>query len=97
MIPLEVLKESPTYEFLINEGKDRWKEEGIKEGEIKSAAEMLRLLIAKRFPRMKVTQKIKRIHDAALLRELGLEVIELPDAAALHKRLDAAIKAQNPQ
>ena len=94
MIPLEVLKESPTYEFLINEGKDRWKEEGIREGEIKSAAETLSLLIAKRFPRMKATQKIKRIRDAALLRQLCLEVIELPDAAALRKRLDVVIKSQ---
>ncbi|MGH9846466.1 MAG: hypothetical protein ACREEM_47825, partial [Blastocatellia bacterium] len=63
------MKESPAYEFLINEGKDRW----IEEGEVKSAAEMLRLLIASRFPDLKVMQKIRRIRDAALLRQLGLE------------------------
>lgn len=94
MLPLRVYKESPMYEFLIEEGKDRWKEEGIKEGELKSAAEMLRLLIAKRFPQMKATQKIKRIRDAALLRQLCLEMIEIPDANALRKRLDEAIKSQ---
>lgn len=110
MIPLEVLKQSPAYDFLINEGKDRWREEGIEvgrevgreegreeglaEGEINSAAEMLRLLIARRFPRMKVSQKIKRLRDAVLLRQLGLEVIEVKDAAELRKRLDEAIKSQ---
>jgi len=95
MIPLEIMKESPAYEFLINEGKDRWMEEGEIVGEIKSAAEMLRMLIARRFPGLKVTQKISRIRDAALLRQLGLEVLEMPDAAAVRKRLDEAIKSQS--
>lgn len=102
MIPLEVLKQSPTYDYLINEGKDRWKEEGRregvkegrKEGERNFAAETLRLLIAKRFPKMKVAQRIKRIRDAALLRQLVLEIGEMPDAATLRKRLDEAIKSQ---
>jgi hypothetical protein len=94
MIPLEVMKESPAYEFLINEGKDRWKEEGIAEGEIRSAAEMLRMLIVRRFPSMKVAQKIKRIRNAVTLRHLCLEVSEAKDAATLRKLLDEAIKAQ---
>lgn len=93
MIPLRILKESPTYEFLINEGKDRWKEEG----EIKSAAETLRMLIARRFPKLRVMQKIKRINDPALLRQLCVETTEIRDAAALRKRLDEAIKSQNSQ
>lgn len=95
MIPLHIMKESPAYEFLINEGKDRWKEEGIAEGEIISAAEMLRMLIASRFPDLKVMQKIRRIRDAALLRQLGLEVLKMPDAAAVRKRLNEAIKSQS--
>ncbi len=101
MLPLRIYKESPMYEFLINEGKDRWKAEGEIEGEIKgeikSAAEMLRLLIARRFPKLNVTPKIKCLHDAALMRQLGLEVLDIPDAAALRQRLDEAIKAQSRQ
>ena len=113
MIPLEILKESPTYEFLINEGKDRWKAEGKiegerrgerrgerkgeRKGELKATAEMLRLLIARRFPKLNVTPRIKRLNDAALMRQLGLEVLDMPDAAALRQRLDEAIKAQSRQ
>lgn len=106
MIPLEVLKQSPAYDFLINEGKDRWKEEGIEigievgrkkglvEGEIKSAAQSLRLLIADRFPRMKVAQKIRGIRNVALLQQLILEAASAQDAAAFRKRLDEAIESQ---
>jgi hypothetical protein len=110
MIPLEVLKESPTYEFLLNEGKDRWKEEGLRaglrkgrrqgrqegrqEGRVESAAEILRLMIVERFPRVAVTQKLKQLRDVALLEQLCLEVGKPPNAA-LRKRLDEAIKAQS--
>lgn len=95
MIPLRILKETPGYEFLINEGKDRWKEEGRIEGQRESTAEMLRLLIAKRFPRMKVAPKIKRIRDAAVLQQLCLAVHEVKDAASMRRRLDQAIKSQS--
>ncbi len=121
MIPLRILRESPTYEFLINEGKDRWKAEGIEEGlrkglrrgiqkglqkgrqkglqegQVQALSELLRLMIARQFPRLRVAQKIMRIHDPALLRQLVLEATEIQDAAALHKRLNEAIKSQNPQ
>ncbi len=91
MIPLRVLKESPFYDYLINEGKDGW----LAEGELKALAETLRLLIAKRFPKVNVTQKIKRIRDVAVLQQLCLEAGDLKDAAALRKRLDEVIKSQS--
>lgn len=94
-IPLEVYKESPAIEFLIDKSKDHWKEEGRKEGGVQALSETLRLLIASRFPKLKVAQKIKRIRDAALLQQLCLEVGGMPDAAALRKRLDEAIKSQD--
>ena len=82
MIPLRVLKESPTYEFLINEGKDQWKEEG----KIEGLSNMLRLLIAKRFPKLNVKAKIKRIYNPALLELISLEVVDMTDAAVSTKR-----------
>lgn len=90
-IPPEVYKESPAIEFLIDKSKDHWKEEG----QMEFAAETLRLLIASRFPTLKVSQKIKRIRNAALLQRLCVEVTKLPDAAAVRKRLDEAIKSQD--
>ena len=92
MIPLRVLKESPFYDYLINEGKDGW----LAEGELKALAETLRLLIAKRFPKINVTRKIKSIRDVAVLQQLCLEAGDLKDAAALRKRLDEVIKSQTP-
>ena len=55
---------------------------------------MLQLLVAKRFPKVNVKAKIKRIHDAELLQQLGLEVIEMNDPAVLRRRLDEAIGTQ---
>ncbi|HMV84778.1 MAG TPA: hypothetical protein PLD20_15365 [Blastocatellia bacterium] len=92
MTPLEVLKQSPTYDFPINEGKDRW----IEEGQQRFASEPLRLMIRKRFPKLNVSQKIKRIHNPAVLQQLMLEINEVPDAVALRKRLDKAIQSQEP-
>ncbi len=94
-IPIEVYKESPAIEFLIDKSKDHWKEEGRKEGGVQVLSETLRLLIASRFPKLKVAQKIKRIRNAALLQQLCLEVGETPDAASMRKRLDEAINSQD--
>jgi hypothetical protein len=90
-IPPEVYKESPAIEFLIDKSKDHWKEEG----SVEALSETLRLLIASRFPNLKVSQKIKRIRNAALLQRLCVEVIKLPSAAAVRARLDEAIKSQD--
>ncbi len=98
-IPPEVYKESPAIEFLIGKSKDHWKEEGREEGReeggVQALSETLRLLIASRFPNLKVSQKIKRIRHAALLQRLCVEVTELPNAAAVRKRLDEAINSQD--
>ena len=90
MIPLRVLRESPTYDFFINLEKSEAREEG----KLEFASNMLQLLVAKRFPKVNVKAKIKRIHDAELLQQLGLEVIEMNDPAVLRRRLDEAIGTQ---
>ena len=94
LIPLEVIKLSPAYELLIKDAREYWREVGRKEGEVQMMSEILRSLVAKRFPKLKITQKIKRIRNAALLQQLVVEAAEIQDAAALRKRLDEAIKSQ---
>lgn len=88
-IPIEAIQESPGFQFLIDKNKDHW----VEEGSLRSLSEVLRLMIARHFPKLKVEQKIKRIKDAALLQQLCVEVTELPDAAAVKRRLDEAIKS----
>jgi len=83
MIPLEQLKESSFYRWIVQEGL----KEGREEGEIKGAATALRMLIAKRFPNLQVDEAIDRIRDASLLQQLCVEVIEIQDEATLQRRL----------
>ena len=104
MIPLEELKESSFYKFIVEEGMKEGREKGLQErlqeglqqglqqGKVETAAEMLLMLVAKRFPGLDVATEIERIRDAAVLQQLCLEVIDMPDAAALEKRLAEIIK-----
>lgn len=90
-VPLEVIKASPAYELLIKEAREHWREVGRKEGGVK----MLSLIIAERFPKLKVAQKIRRIRDVALLQQICVQSLDVKDAAALRKLLDEAIKSQS--
>ncbi|MCI0489678.1 MAG: hypothetical protein L0229_24075, partial [Blastocatellia bacterium] len=81
MIPLDQLKESSMYQLIA--------EEGLKEG----SAETLRLMIAKRFPELDVTDEISRISDPSILQQLCVEMIDIPDAASLEKRLAEILKS----
>jgi hypothetical protein len=82
MIPLEQLKESSFYQFILDEGR------------LEDAREMLRMLAAKRFPGLKLGEELDRIHDLAALRRLGLEVSDLPDAETLKRRIDELVQAE---
>ncbi|HXG67791.1 MAG TPA: hypothetical protein VNO70_22005 [Blastocatellia bacterium] len=75
MIPLEKLKESSFYQLIAEEGGK------------KALAQTLRRLVEKRFPGLNVASQIERIGAAQVLQELILEVTDLPDGAALEKRL----------
>ncbi len=82
MIPLEQLKESSWYQFVVEEG------------ELKSTREMLRMLAAKRFPGLKLGDELDRIHDLSALQRLCLEVSDLPDAETLKRRIDELVQAE---
>lgn len=83
MIPLEQLKESSFYQYILDEGRA----EGEAEGETKATAKALRMLVAKRFPRLNITKEVARIHDAAVLQQLLADALEAKTAAELRKRL----------
>jgi len=87
MIPLEQLKESSFYQFIAKEGLKEGLQQGLQQGEIKAAAEILRLLAAKRFPELRLGAEVERIHDVAALQQLCLEINDLPDATALEQRV----------
>lgn len=102
MIPWETLKESSIIQWVMEEshkeGLERGHEEGIKEG-IKEGEqqgrrkELLRLLergIAHRFPGFETAVEAERISDLEALEDLLLNLGEVPDAATLRARLQAA-------
>jgi predicted transposase YdaD len=107
MIPLEQLKDSSFYQYIleegekiglsrgIEEGKREGKREGIREGRKEAAAESLRLLVEKRFPKLDVKKEIAQIRDVALLQQLCVELLDMPDARAFRRRLNAILKAKS--
>lgn len=91
MIPLEQLKESSFYQFVMDEGRA----EGRDEGRLEDAREMLRMLAAKRFPGLELGEELDRIHDLDAIRRLGLEVSDLPDVETLKRRIAELVKAED--
>ncbi|MEW6125551.1 MAG: hypothetical protein AB1757_00695 [Acidobacteriota bacterium] len=91
MIPIEQLKESSFYQLVLQEGErkgeKRGEKKGERRGEIKGAAESLTMMVAKRFPNLNVSAEIKRIQNAALLQQLCVELLDMPSADVLKKRL----------
>ena len=84
MIPLEQLRESSFYQYILGEGRAK--------GEAKGEAKALRMLVAKRFPRLNIAKEIARIHDAAVLQQLFADALEVKTAAELRKCLAKYIK-----
>ncbi len=105
MIPWEQFKESSFYQLIMEEGRAEGREEGRaegreegraegrREGELKTAVEMLRLLAAKRFPGLQLGDELERIRDVAALQQLCVDLIDLPDEAALRQRIAALLAA----
>lgn len=86
MIPIDQLRESSFYQYIVEEGL----KEGREEGKIEGMAKALSRLIAKRFPELDVTEEIEKIRDASLLEQLIVEVIDMTDAAGVKRLLAEA-------
>lgn len=83
MVPLHILKETPFYQSI--------REEGREEGKREKTIEMFLKLATNRFPGLKVGDELKQIRDLAALEQLCLELDRIPDEAALRIRLSALI------
>ena len=78
MMPLERLRESSFYQFILEEG---W-EKGLK-----AAADLFRMLAAKRFPGIQLGAEVEAVGDPGVLQQLAHELDDIPDPEALLRRL----------
>lgn len=83
MVPLHILKETPFYQSI--------REEGREEGKREKTIEMFLKLATNRVPGLKVGDELKQIRDLAALEQLCLDLDRIPDEAALRIRLSALI------
>jgi predicted transposase YdaD len=83
MIPLHVLKETPFYQ----EGL----EEGLEEGERRMLLELFHDFAAKRFSGLDLTAELERAQDLDGLKNLCLNLDQIPDADASRARVAALI------
>ncbi len=90
MIPLETLKESSFYQYILAEGREEGREEGRGEAHEKDRAafaELCAYLAAKRFPSIEWQAELARVRDIAALKQLCIELDQLPTPAALRQRI----------
>jgi predicted transposase YdaD len=90
MIPLEQLRESSFYQFILDEGRAEGREKGREEARkeaLAAMADLFRLLAGKRFPGLQLGPEVEAVGDPEALRRLSHELDALPDAEALRRRL----------
>lgn len=94
MIPFELLRESSVVQWMVEEVLKEEREKEHAEGEQQGRRkELLRLLargIAKRFPGLELSAEAEQARDLDALEDLLLNLGEVPDAATLRARLQAA-------
>jgi predicted transposase YdaD len=87
MIPLEQLKESSVYQFIVEEGLKQGREQGREQGRLEALAHLLRRLAAKRFPELELGPELERVRDLEGLEQLCVDLDQVPEAEALRRRL----------
>ncbi|MGH9836131.1 MAG: hypothetical protein ACREBD_39470 [Blastocatellia bacterium] len=95
MVPLHILKETPFYQEIREEGRQEGREEGREEGrregreevERKVLIELFRDLALKRFLGLELGSELERVRDLDALKQLCLDLDQIPDEAALRARL----------
>jgi predicted transposase YdaD len=83
MVPLHILKETPFYQEIREEGR----EEGFEKGERKKLIEMFRKLATKHFPAFEVGEELEQVRDLAALEQLCLDLDQIQDEATVRARL----------
>jgi predicted transposase YdaD len=99
MIDLKQLKDSSIYQHILQEGRQEGRQEGWQEGrqegrqeglvlgKLEGVRETLNRLIGKRFPSLELASQINQIDNIDALEQLILDLFELADADAVHKRV----------
>jgi predicted transposase YdaD len=97
MIPLEQLRESSTYQYILQEGRQEGRQEGLEEGrqegleegeqkgKIVESRHTLTKLIAKRFPDLNLQAEIESIASLSILEELCLQVLDAANSAEMQQ------------
>lgn len=90
MIPQHVLRETPYFQSIIQEGREEGREEA---REI--VVEMLLHTISLRFPALDVSTDIERVRNLGSLKQLFFELDQLQDEAALRQHLASLAPSTN--
>ncbi|MGH9842963.1 MAG: hypothetical protein ACREEM_29855 [Blastocatellia bacterium] len=80
MIPLEQLRESSFYQFILDEGR------------LEEAAHFFRRLASNRFPGLQLGPEVEAVGMPDLLERLAGELNEIPDSETLRRKLAALVK-----
>ena len=99
MIPLEQLRRSSFYQFILNEGlqegRQEGRQEGHQEGQIVEAANMVIKLMAKRFPLLDLKEQILQIDNVNTLEQLALDLLEIADADLMKQNVYKILSQNN--
>lgn len=83
MVPLDKLKESPGYQFVLSQGM----EEGMEKGR-QAMEEVLLDLIKKKFPGLELKAEIDCVHDIEALKQLCFNLDQITDAEELRAKVN---------
>jgi hypothetical protein len=92
MISLEQLRDSSFYQFILEEGEAKGREEVLK-SMLATTADYFRLVADKRFPGIQLGQEVEAVGDPAALLHLCGEMDSIADAEALRRKLAEAANA----
>lgn len=92
MIPQHVLRETPYFQFIIEEGREEGRKEVREEAREKArevVVEMLLHTIGLRFPALDVSAEIERVRNLEALKQVFFDLDQIADEAALRQHLAA--------
>lgn len=75
MIPIQALRESSVYQFILQEGKREM------------LIDMLQRMAHNRFPGVEIKEEVERVNDLEALENLCVNLHTLPDEATLHAQI----------
>ncbi len=88
MIPERILRETPYIQSIMAEGRE--------EGQHQAVVELLLVAIGKRFPGLDFKADVERVPDTEVLKQLFVELDQIPDVNALRQRLAALTPIRQP-